>query len=129
MTRARTQDSELIAALQSHASISLDASLDVIEHRKKVVKVPLTVRSATAISKELALCADPEKAIDHWLNVGWRGFKAEWLKRPSRFQDANNPHVQRQSSVPVSFDRKPAGPKPIGQTAFLKEWAAAKGQE
>ena len=62
--------------------LSPQTAHDVIEHRR-VKKCPITARAAKAIADQLALIAPSARdaAIDHWLNMGWRGFKAEWFFR------------------------------------------------
>lgn len=62
--------------------VSSETAADIIEHRR-VKKCPLTARAAKVVASELGTIAENmrEQAIDHWLNMGWQGFKAEWIMR------------------------------------------------
>jgi hypothetical protein len=103
---------DIMQALQSECTMSDETALDIMEHRQKVVKIPLTVRSAKAISKELAKVGDVEKAVDHWLTMGWRGFKAEWFNKPNRFQEQNNPAPKNVGGAPGVFQPLPPRKEP-----------------
>lgn len=62
--------------------VSQETAADIIEHRR-VKKCPITARAAKVIASELATISEDmrETAIDHWLNMGWQGFKADWIMR------------------------------------------------
>lgn len=62
--------------------VSAETASDIVAHRK-AKRCALTARSAKAIASELGLVPQElrEQAIDHWLNMGWQGFKAEWAMR------------------------------------------------
>ena len=103
---------DIIQALQSECSMSDETALDIIEHRQKVVKVPLTVRSARAISKQLAMVPDVEAAVDLWLVKGWRGFEAEWITQPKKYQEQNNPTPKNVGGAPGAFEPLPPRKEP-----------------
>lgn len=64
---------------------------DIVSHRKGL-KCPLTARGAKALLKQYELTGNPVAAAEHQLNMGWRGFCAEWLKRKgSGYHDPHNP--------------------------------------
>jgi hypothetical protein len=65
--------------------VSAGTARDIIEHRR-AKKCPLTARAAKAIAMELGQVPQHmrEAAIDHWLNMGWQGFKADWFMRSDR---------------------------------------------
>lgn len=79
-----------------------ELALDVIQHRKGL-KCPLTATGAKALVKQYQLAGNPVEAAEHHLNVGWRGFKAEWMNKGNRYQDTGNP-MPKQGGAPVSFD-------------------------
>ena len=62
--------------------VSAETASDIVAHRK-AKRCALTARAAKAIASELGLVPQElrEQAIDHWLNMGWQGFKAEWAMR------------------------------------------------
>lgn len=62
--------------------VSAETASDIVAHRK-AKRCALTARAAKAIASELSLVPQElrEQAIDHWLNMGWQGFKAEWAMR------------------------------------------------
>jgi len=72
--------SEAIAWLET--VVSAETASDIVLHRK-AKKCPLTARAAKIIASELSKVPSDlrEQAIDHWLNMGWQGFKAEWAMR------------------------------------------------
>lgn len=64
-------------------SLDEEHALGVMEHRK-VKKVPLTALAAKILAKQFAMCPDPNAAAEEMINRGWTGFKAEWMRQPSR---------------------------------------------
>ena len=62
--------------------VSAQTASDIVAHRK-AKRCALTARAAKAIASELGMVPQElrEQAIDHWLNMGWQGFKAEWAMR------------------------------------------------
>jgi len=80
---------------------------DIIQHRKGL-KCPLTLGGAKGLLREYNRTGNPIEAAQEHLNRGWQGFKAEWITKPSRFQDQRNPtpFQQRHQSAMDAFDRK-----------------------
>lgn len=71
--------------------IGEDLAKDVILHRKGI-KCPLTENGAKQLVREYLKTGNPVAAAEHHLNMGWRGFFAEWTKKKgSGFVDAANP--------------------------------------
>ena len=68
-----------------------DLAKDILAHRKGL-KCPLTARGAKSLLKQYELTGNPIAAAEHQLNMGWRGFCADWIKRKdSGFHDPHNP--------------------------------------
>jgi hypothetical protein len=68
-----------------------DLAKDIIAHRRGM-KAPLTGRGAKSLIKEYQKTGDAVSAAEHHLNMGWRGFSAEWMKPKGRyFNDTANP--------------------------------------
>lgn len=64
---------------------------DIISHRRGL-KAPLTGRGAKALVREYMSTGDAVAAAEHHLNMGWRGFSADWMKPKGRgYHDAANP--------------------------------------
>lgn len=63
---------------------------DIVAHRKGL-KCPLTPRGAKSLLKQYEATGKPIDAAEEHLNRGWRGFNAEWMTRPQRFNDHHNP--------------------------------------
>lgn len=73
------------------AVLGEELAADIVAHRKGL-KCPLTARGAKALLKQYQLAGDPVAAAEHHLNMGWRGFSADWMKPKGRtFHDSNNP--------------------------------------
>ena len=62
--------------------VSAETASDIVAHRK-AKRCALTARAAKTIAHQLSLIPEElrEEAIDHWQNMDWRGFKAEWAMR------------------------------------------------
>lgn len=107
-----------------------DEYADAIIAHRKGLKAPLTGIGAKALAIQYMLTGDPVAAAEHHLNVGWRGFKADWMNKGNRFSDNNNPMPKR-GGAPVSFDGPPMSPDiarriVLPATHFSKMW---KGRE
>jgi hypothetical protein len=74
-----------------------DLAKDIIAHRKGL-KCPLTGRGARALLKQYELTGNAVAAAEHQLNMGWRGFCAEWIKKKgSGFTDPHNPMPRQET--------------------------------
>jgi hypothetical protein len=103
-----------------------DLALDVIQHRKGL-KCPLTATGAKALVKQYQLAGNAVEAAEHHLNVGWRGFKAEWMNKGSRYQDSGNP-MPKQGGAPQTFHEHTELPEGkvvvLPKNHFSKTWKA-----
>lgn len=64
---------------------------DIVAHRRGL-KAPLTGRGAKALVREYQSTGNAVTAAEHHLNMGWRGFSADWMKPKGRgYHDAANP--------------------------------------
>lgn len=74
-----------------------DLAKDIVAHRKGL-KCPLTGRGAHALLKQYELTGNAVAAAEHQLNMGWRGFCADWIKKKgSGFSDPHNPMPRQET--------------------------------
>lgn len=82
-------EKEALAVLQPFLGDEL--AKDVVAHRRGM-KVPLTGRGAKTLIREYQKTGDAVAAAEHHLNMGWRGFSADWMKSKGKaFHDTANP--------------------------------------
>lgn len=75
--------------------LGAELSNDILSHRRGL-KCPLTGRGAKALVKEYQATGNAIAAAEHHLNMGWRGFSADWMKSKSKsFHDPANPMPRR----------------------------------
>ena len=71
-------DKQVLAKLK--AALNDDDAKAVIEHRKKTIKKPLTVRGAHNLALQFQKIDEHERseAVNLMIDRCWQGFKAEW---------------------------------------------------
>lgn len=73
-----------------------ELAADIITHRKNI-KHPLTVSGARGLLKQYNATGNPVEAAEMHLNLGWRGFRADWIKKPGAFTDPANPTAKTET--------------------------------
>jgi hypothetical protein len=81
---------------------------DIVQHRKGL-KCPLTARGARALLKQYEATGNAVNAAEHHLNMGWRGFSADWMKAKTNFRDEHNPSPMKTSA---NYGNTPPEPIP-----------------
>jgi hypothetical protein len=78
---------------------------DILQHRRGL-KCPLTGRGAKSLIKEYQATGNAVAAAEHHLNMGWRGFSADWMKsRTKTYHDPANPMPRRPGDM-ADFTRE-----------------------
>lgn len=116
-------EKEALAVLQPFLGEEL--AKDVIAHRRGM-KVPLTARGAKSLIKEYQTTGNAVAAAEHHLNMGWRGFQADWMKPKGRgYHDSGNPTPRPSANygAPKPANDEPAEKVDPARRAQLAEMA------
>lgn len=100
-----------------------ELAADIIAHRNGK-KCPLTPRGARSLLREYEATGNAVAAAEEHLNRGWQGFKADWIKQPSRFTDSNNPTPRPSVNYGPAEVVTPPKPMSLEEQARRAELAA-----